>query len=179
MAQLQRGDRFPRARPRRRVNKWALGPNAIGQTVTAVGDIGWTNFVSPIGQTEFTLVRTRGEVELVLSAITAGTAGFTGAMAIGIATVDAIGVGVTALPSPASDADFDGWLWHSFFNIHSCTAAIADGSNQLVWKKEIDSKAMRKVSDQYGIFGIMEVSAEVGTVSGFLNADTRILTKLP
>jgi len=181
VARLLRGNRFPSRQARRRLNKWSLGPQAVAQPISTVTVTGWSLLVALAQAAEVTLVRSRGYVDLMLTSTTSAFGGFTGALGLAIVTAEAGAVGVTAIPSPLTDADWDGWLWHHFFSCLSVTATIADGANaQSVYQHfEIDSKAMRKWTDQQVIVGILETGAEVGTAVMQMNADVRHLVKLP
>ena len=96
-----------------------------------------------------------------------------------MATSASIAIGVTAMLDPLLEANSDMWLWHSFFDIHSVTATIADGSNAFgnVSRIVIDSKAMRKDFDpERTMVGMTSVN-EAGASSMLLLADTRQLFK--
>ena len=64
-----------------------------------------------------TLVRTRGIIQLVLTAAASPLDGFRGAFGICIVSEDAFGIGATAVPDPVADAGWDGWLWHQFYSL--------------------------------------------------------------
>ena len=157
----------------RRINKWGFGPDSIGQTVTASGSVLWTNGVQLGVEAAVTDIRLRGFAELLLSA---GTAldGFRGALGIGYVSEEAFAIGITAIPTPVTDSDWGGWIWHQFFELHNPTAT-AGVESQL--RFNIDSKAMRKVTNNQLMVGVMEAN-ETGVSSLTLHADTRVLSKL-
>ena len=81
------------------------------------------------------------------------------------------------MPTPFTEADWDGWLWHEFFDVRALTATIADGVNAFsaVSRVVIDSKAMRKGwDDKVTLVGVTEV-VEGGTASMELHGNTRCL----
>ena len=77
-----------------------------------------------------------------------------------------------------SDLEWEGWLWHQFFDIRAVTATIADGVNAAAASQyfEIDSKAMRKFEDGVQLFGITEATEDVNATME-VQADTRMLIK--
>ena len=67
-------------------------------------------------------MRIRGELLAYLTAATGVSDGFLCAVGIGLASQNAFtDIGVTALMSPIGDEDWDGWLYHRFFNLHSAS----------------------------------------------------------
>ena len=129
---------------------------------------------------EVTITRLRGRVNMKLQTTNAIGAGFFGAHGFGIVTAEAFGVGATAMPSPLEDNDWDGWMYHQFFDIHSITATIADGANAMavVESSDIDSKAQRILHSDDVLMGVTEV-LEIGVATASIHADTRMLVKLP
>ena len=114
-----------------------------------------------------------------VSASVAGD-GFDGALGIGIVSTEAFGVASAGgVPGALTDADWDGWIWHSFFHLHQIAATESEGSNAVgsVARITIDSKAMRIFEDSETLFGDVETVTD-GTAVGELWADTRILLKL-
>jgi hypothetical protein len=117
---------------------------------------------------------------MFLTASDAGPGGFSGAFGIGITTADAFGIGVTAVPTPLTERDWDGWLfWHAW-NLKTVTATIADGVNAVgaFQRIEVDTKAMRKQDENMLIYGCME-GTEVGNAVLNWNFDSRLLVLLP
>ena len=165
-----------RHRSPRRPTSWEVGVNAVEQAISATSNLIWTNAVT--SALASTLVRIRGYAFLRLEVAGAGD-GFEGALAIGLVSNEAVAAGAAAVPNPLTDANFDGWIWHHFFDVHSVTATIADGvnANAVVQRIEIDSKAMRIWDGSgYTLIGVMG-ARESGTVSLVLGAETRILVK--
>ncbi len=107
----------------------------------------------------------------------AAGAGFFGALGIGVVNTAAFVAGVASVPTPLTELEWPGWLFHSFFDIRSNTATIADGVNQLSQQMVIDSKAMRKWGNDETLMAIVEV-VESTNAALEIQADTRILLKL-
>ena len=116
-------------------------------------------------------------MEVILEAAANIGEGYHAALGIGVCTNDAFAIGVTAVPNPIADADWDGWFYHRFFDLHATTATISDGVNtgRIAW--EVDSKAMRKVTVNDTIFATVE-TVEVGTSQIEVFFDSRALFKL-
>jgi hypothetical protein len=127
-----------------------------------------------LGVEKATIVRLRGHVSLSQSV---GTAldGFRGAIGYAQATPEAFAAGTGSLRSPLLDADWDGWMWHTFFDIRTPGATI--GGEGSVWRQAVDSKAMRKVQAGDTSFVIVE-TVETGTASVRFEFDSRELLKL-
>ena len=128
-----------------------------------------------------TIVRIRGIARVHQTVGSAVGAGFKGALGIGIVTAQAFAAGVTSIPGPITDSFWDGWMWHSFFDVRVVTATIADGANaaSVSYVVPIDSKAMRKWdgSSENVLVGVMELIEQTTAVME-LEADTRVLIKL-
>ncbi len=126
-----------------------------------------------------TIIRIRGFVRLTLTAADGVNAGFRGAMGIAKATVEAFNAGQASLRSPLGDDDWNGWMWHSYFDIRSVTATIADGVNAkaVIWEREIDSKAMRKTALE-DVFYFASAGTETGAATVVHVMQSRMLAKL-
>jgi len=159
-----------------RVKVWADGPLTTVQTLNATGSTPWGT--SQAFNTGATIIRLHGIYNVFLTSVDAAGTGFAGALGIGIATADAIAIGVTALPSPLDDADWT-WMVHEHFDVRGSTGTIADGVNASVSSQriEFDSKAMRKVKPNENIFGMVEVT-EVGAATALAHGNSRMLVLL-
>ncbi len=182
MTRLRSG--FRQARSQRRKTTWTLGPGGDDiATLDVVAVSSSTQFVMGSGIIptipELTLVRTRGMLELVLTAATAAGDGFNWACGLCVVSDDAFTVaGINAIPKPFDDADWGGWLWHRFGMLHSPEAfggTETASANQLI---EIDSKAMRKIGANEVMAAIFQ-SGEEGTAVMDVRIVTRALFKLP
>ena len=179
---------FPARSPYpKRLNAWSVGPISATQAITSTTPVLWTAGVVLESADEATIVRIRGEALIYLVASSATNAGgFTGAMGIGIATSAAFAVGQTAVPTPLTESDWDGWMWHRFFTLQSAgpidsgVAADIDQTNPTTaaLRVEIDSKAMRKLQADYVVYGAVEMGVEAGTADARFSADSRMLFKL-
>ena len=177
MARSQRG--FQLRTRSRRSTAWSVGPNSSDQFITATGPTIWSNGVALSIEVEATIVRLRGYAEFTLEAVGSLGDGFSGAIGFGIVSQAAFAVGATAVPTPTTESEWPGWLYHRFFGARSVTATIADGANAVgaVHRIEIDSKAMRKIGIDELIMGVVEVT-EQGTATMEMHGNTRMLLKL-
>ena len=177
MARLRRGS-FP-ARGPRRLNSWDDGTGGVpaqtitGSTVAFVG-----NAVSVLTDGT-TLVRTRGQLDVILAAASAAGDGYQGAFGIGVTTQAAVAVGITAVPTPITEQTWDGWLYWTPISVHVGEATAGDKN----WasgaqRTTVDSKAMRKLKEDQSIFAVWEVT-EIGTATATIFWDSRALFKLP
>jgi len=167
---------FRSGRSRRSVN-WSQGPSGKQQAQSGTGLLVWTlGLITTVG--ELTIVRTRGIVSVTLLSVSAAGDGFFGALGIGLVPSKSFVVGSTAIPGPLTESDWDGWLWHSFFDIRTVTATIADGANAagVVQRISIDSKAMRKFQEDMTLIGVSEME-ESGTATMEQSAECRVLVK--
>ena len=162
------------SRSRRRTG-WEEGPfGVLSPASTAIS-------VFPTAQTSLvdgqTIVRTRGELLLLLLSAAAPQQGFEYAAGLCIVSAKAFSVGATAIPGPITDMDWDGWYWHTQGEIKafaSGTFSDIAAAARIV----VDSKAMRKFEDQNTAVGVLEVT-EVGTATMHAGLRTRHLLKLP
>ena len=106
------------------------------------------------------------------------------AFGIGIVTKPAFDIGVTAVPGPIDEMDWDGWLYHRFINVFA-SAAIAGGASadhdiaesvSSAVRFEVDSKAMRKLDDEEILFGVLQFF-ESGVVTSQFSFNSRVLVK--
>ena len=184
MARQLRGGRLGRFQERRKTD-WNVGPEANLTAISSTSVVGWSSFVLP-QVPGLTLIRTRGEFTAYLTAATALNDGFECAVGIGLASTAAATVGITALPTPLAEEDWDGWIFHQFFDLHApgpivqaAAALSTDNSFMSSIRIPIDSKAMRKVPDNaFALYGAIEVIV-AGTAVMAFQARTRMLFKLP
>ena len=177
MGRIRRGG-FP-VRTRRRVG-WEEGTGGTGsETVGASSSIIVGSSLAVLAD-GFTLVRMRGHISAFLTAVTGAGDGFTGAFGIGLATTAAIAVGVSAVPTPITEQDWDGWLYWTPFWCRGVKASSTDGANAVsgAFRQEIDSKSMRKVGESMSFYAAFEVVETGSAVMEFMH-DSRMLFKLP
>jgi len=160
----------------KRLTDWGFGVDMLDQSISATGKILGTTSLT-IGQTS-TIVRIRGLLHVMITAASGIDEGYLGAAGIALVNTDAFGVGITAIPGPLTDAHWDNWMWHSFFDVRSITATIGDGVNSQSVSQRliIDSKAMRKW-DPAETLVLMVEGVESGTSILRVNGDSRILVK--
>ena len=156
---------------------WDSGPGSTALTqLTGSGSaILGLGIAATVG--EITFMRTRGICDLMVQGVpTANGDGYFGAVGIGKTTVIAFtDVGITAIPTPITQVDWDGWLWHSFFSVHTPDVSGEGGNSTAQHQRiEIDSKAMRKVDGSELIYAAIEV-VEIGTAILDVFLATRVL----
>ena len=163
----------------RRKTVWSVGPQEVDRNLTSSTAVLWSAGVVLAAAQEATIVRIRGLVSATLLASAATGDGFFGAYGIGIVTTAAFTAGIASVPTPLTEEDWDGWMWHTYFDIRAPTATIADGVNAVgaVNRTVIDSKAMRKFTGDMTLFGATEV-VESGTSNVEIQGQTRVLFKL-
>ena len=121
-----------------------------------------------------TLIRTRGIISVAPQAFGADLL-VTGCYGAGIVSAEALAVGITAIPTPVSDADWGGWMVIEPFSLRvefsDATGIVVPASVQV----PIDSKAMRKVEPNEAVVFVAE-----SLVGAYNIVDmTRLLLKLP
>ena len=179
-----------RTRSLARKTSWSVGPETSGlggpQAITGTGAV-FAGTSTAFAFDGDTLVRTRGELLLLLTAASAVGDGFHGAFGIGLATTAAIVAAGASLPTPITEEDWDGWLYHRYFSIIAggtiAAATAAQQGDQVnstsaALRIEVDSKAMRKVAIDMGLFAVVEVVEHGTAVAEFL-FNCRTLIKLP
>ncbi len=118
-----------------------------------------------------TLVRTRGIISVTLLTAASVGDGFIGAFGMVLVTTAAATAGVGSIPTPFTEAAWDGWFVHRYFDVRSGLAA--DGSGQV--RLEIDSKAMRKANEDESIVLVSE-TVETGTATAKFTGRIRLLS---
>jgi len=164
--------------PRRR-KSWDVG---IGQTgVQANISSSSAVIVSSalaVLQDGITLLRLRGEANFMISSVAAALDGFSGAFGIGVATTAAVTAGAASVPTPLTEAAWDGWIFWQAMNMKSLTGTLSDFGVNTTLRMPIDTKAMRKLSEDESIYGVIETN-EVGTSNLVWHVDSRVLIALP
>ena len=160
----------------RRNTDWGFGVDMVNQIITTSTKILGTTSLT-IGE-QATLVRMRGHLHLICEVSGGVDNGFNGAAGIALVNSDAFAQGINSIPGPQTDSNWDSWIWHSFFDVRTITATIADGVNAGVAHQriEIDSKAMRKW-DPAETLVLMVEAVENGTATLRINCDSRLLLK--
>ena len=165
----------------KRIVAWGFGPDFIQGVVAGTGKTLWSTAIALTGNPRATIVRIRGSLMLRLILATSVGDGFHGAIGLGVTTNEAFTAGAASIPGPVTQADWGGWMWHSFFQVLGIAAQSSgqDTARNITAdiRMDIDSKAMRKFEDEQVLFGMVE-STEVGVASMSVDADTRVLFKL-
>ena len=148
--------------------------------LTAAGASLWSTGQSAVADGQ-TVARIRGEVTLGLESVASAMDGYQSyAVGIGIVTASAFAVGVTAVPSPLTEIEWEGWMWiHSGAALFRQSAAETESSPSSFVRIPIDTKAMRKIHSDEILIGVTELGTEVGSASLEYSARTRVLLLLP
>ena len=173
---MARRSGFSRGRPRSSgvSRDWGAGPGGTGVTnITASGSAILGNGVVTV-QNELTILRTRGLLDVaLLGAATANGDGYFGAVGICVVTDAAFTAGITAIPTPITEAVWNGWLWHQFISVYDNDIS-GESSRDKQRQYEIDSKAMRKFDSEMVVAAVIEV-VEIGGAALTVFLDTRML----
>ena len=175
------------ARAPRRRRGWDVGPGGTTITTFTTSSSAFLGSAITPNIDGLTLARLRGELAIHLQSTSAAGDGFTGAFGIGLATFAAVTAGIASVPTPITEMAWDGWIYHTFFSIRSAgiiaagTAAddqVAPSVISSSLRREVDSKAMRKLNDLDAIYACVEV-VETGTVVMNVDFNSRSLLLLP
>ena len=161
----------------KRLTQWGNGPgDSIGTQFTVTGSKFLGSGVT-FGASG-TVIRIRGRLTALLESYTSAGNGYHCAMGIGLVALSAFDAGIASVPTPLTESAWDGWLYHQFFNVHG---ALAAGSTAVGvtggFDVAVDTKAMRKVSDEMVIFSVLEV-VETATAVMLVFFNSRLLLKL-
>ena len=175
MARSNQSFRRGLSRSTARRPSWSQGPEGI-VTRTASGQSLLTGAQANVD--ELTVIRTRGILDVIMTAGAAALDGYDGAVGICVVSENAFNAGVGSVPSPTVDIAWDGWLWYQMIHVKTLTTTFADGVNaqSVVARYIIDSKVMRKTNLSDVIVVVIDV-AEVGTATATFHLDTRLLIK--
>ncbi len=118
-----------------------------------------------------TVVRVRGLLTLALLTASAVGDGFFGAFGMAVVSTASVTAGVGSIPTPITEASWDGWLLHRFFNVSSVLGGGQGAYENII----LDSKAMRKASEDETIVGVAEY-VESGTATIDTQVRVRVLS---
>ena len=170
---MARGARIIR-RGTRRMTSWLSVP-FTSAVMTATGG---TLMVALTGlekaKRPFTIVRTRMLISIISDQTAASESQF-GAFGMVVTTDQAVASGVGAVPTPVTDAGSDAWFVHQFFHgqfTFATASGFAEGGHS---EYQIDSKAMRKVSEDDDVIGVGEFAS--GSEGLILTISGRLLIK--
>ena len=158
----------------RRVPEWSGVIVAIeGQGLAAGQSFGDTNTAAE-ATIRNTVARVRGSCLIHLTAGAASDSMIVG-VGLGVVNADAFAIGSTSVPSPLDDAEWS-WLWHGLFVLGPCIAADSVNEEVLLsQRKEIDGKAMRKMTANETLFFIADGVILSGSPTFKVNAAVRFL----
>ena len=125
-----------------------------------------------------TIVRIRGSLSAYLTTAGAAGDGFHCAVGIGIVTNEAFAIGQTALPGPLDEADWGGWMYYRFFDLHEGEGAAVNVNGLSSLQFEVDTKAMRKWEGNSETLVAMLQVVEKTAATMETWFDSRILVKL-
>jgi len=179
------------SRSQRRSSTWEKGPKtgvdgasiAISASAISIAASGQESLTDGL-----TLIRTRGQFSAFITKAALSGDGFSGAFGIGMANEKAFTTGSGSLLTPVTDDDWEGWIYHRYFQIYSGgQIEIATAANEALQvnsvcagvQYEVDSKAMRKWEENSTVYAAVEV-VEQGTDSVMeWSFNCRLLAKLP
>ena len=156
----------------RRLTEWAsTAPQTAFTTLAAATAI--LDSVFTTGDPE-TLIRVVGNLN-VLTDQTAGNERPFGAVGLCVVSNQAVAIGVTAIPTPYTDAESDLWVQHAFW---AAPFSFVTGGGIANVSVDIDmtSKAMRKVSPDETLCLVIE-NGNSGQ-GCFYRLDVRVLSKV-
>ncbi len=158
---MARGGVISRARTApKRLTEWqgiVGGPTAVTSLAAATSTLVFVNTAGELAKRPYTIVRTRGRL-WVRSDQSTGTEAPFGALGMAVINDQAITIGITAIPKPVSDAEFDQWfVWEPW--AASVRFGSSVGFSEEFLSYEIDSKAMRKVEEGESLVVVMENQA--------------------
>ena len=168
--------RFTRgvSRGAKRETSWtSLQPSVVavqGGSAVLMGSLNATL----LAKRPFTIIRSHFILHIATDQLSADERQF-GAFGMCVVSDQAMGIGVTAVPTPITDANSDLWFVHQYlvsdFLVISAIGVDGDSGHQY----QVDSKAMRKVNDDQDLAIVLEVSS-VGDGT-FIMIAGRILIK--
>ncbi len=153
---MARRSGFSHLSGRKRTTTWSLGTGGVTQqAIITTGKTLLGSGIVLVTEDTATIVRTHGYFWAGVQQASAALDGFIGAFGIGLVSDQAFAAGIASIPTPFTDAEWDGWfLWGSFslaWDFDDATGVRFSMLNHIV-----DSKAMRKVSDNETIVLVAE-----------------------
>jgi len=154
------GRRFPArsvVRGPKRQTTW-IGPADQGYLAVGAGAKVLIASFDPFaaGLPKPTVVRTRGNVSIRQGTGIIVDTEIVGAFGLAVVSDQAFTIGITAIPGPFNDSGWDGWfVWGSFSIAYE---AVGTSETLLMTDRqfEVDSKAMRKVTENETIVLVAE-----------------------
>ena len=178
----RRGNFRARGLTTRRLTGWDIGPDSSSGTVSITS--GTKTIIGTVVSflvDGLTIVRIRGTFSYYIRIAQTVFDGFDNAVVgMCLVTDDARIAGSASVPGPVTDDEWDGWMFHKWLPaiISPATANIDPSGGGFLHELEIDTKAMRKVTDNESLIFVFE-GTEIGAVTMEVDMNTRILVKLP
>ena len=150
--------RSTRRVPSRRTSSWFF-VDPVVSTLTTIGGTIQTSFnAAALASRPFTIIRLHMEI-LILSDQLAADELQVVAFGAAVVSDQSVAIGVTAIPTPATDAGSDLFFAHKWMinNLSLNTAAGYDSQGGRSYT--IDSKAMRKVNDDQDFVTVVELDS--------------------
>ena len=165
--------------PRRRKG-WEEGPGGVALTTVAATSSAFLGAGILWLADGITIIRIRGRFAAFLGNAAAIGDGYQGAVGLALVTEQAFTAGIGSVPIPIAERDWDGWMYHMQFGVHSQTiqSSTVDGGASSAIDFVVDSKAMRKTGTQEVLMAVVEVT-EIGTATVNMFFDSRVLVALP
>ncbi len=155
-----------------------LGSNVAQVTLASASNASllFSFNAAALALTPFTIVRTRG-IWHCQSDQAAADERYQVAIGFAVVTSQAVAIGVTALPTPATDSSSDAfYLYQTVLGAYEFGAGVTAEMDSWGIMDRFDSKAMRKVEDEFDSVTVVETFA---TSSGVvIDAQFRHLVKL-
>ena len=161
----------------RRQTRWLDVPSANASIGAAQGAILINSLTAvELALRPFTVIRV--EMALLLTSDQSAASEFQGA-AVGMAVVSdqAVGIGVTAVPTPITDQESDLWFFYKLLK-SEFTFASGVGFEQIIHPIHASSRAMRKVEDGSDIVVVVESDIAAVTAGVVVGTGGRVLIKL-
>ncbi len=102
-----------------------------------------------------TIVRVRGQINIRPEAFTADV-DITGAYGVAVVSDQAVAAGIASIPGPFTDAEWDGWFVWQAFAMHLQITSPVESFMIVDGRETIDSKAMRKITDNETMVTVVE-----------------------
>ncbi len=139
----------------RRATSWLRSPLLTGpDTLAAASAVIDSLFIT--GEPT-TIIRIRGAIA-VTSDQFASSETWIGAVGVCVVSDQANAIGVTAVPTPVTDADSDLWMMHQYFQGAVAFSTAAAFDFQRYTQFPFDSKAMRKMNEDESLLFVVENS---------------------
>jgi len=166
----------PRGRSSPRTTEWA-SIAGFGTTLTAAGGSLLASLnAAALALRPFTIVRTHLSMTVRSDQIVASE-DYGGALGMAVVSDQATAIGISAIPTPVTDADSDLFFVHQYM-----VGSVGFADSTGIWQRantqvEVDSKAMRKVNADQDVVLVVELDVGIGNGMGIFGGG-RFLIKL-